>query len=762
MILAFIALPFWVAGGPSPEAVEAWGGRVRVVLEDTLFSAWLPGDVPARARLSVTPVRRIRVPVDARPVTWKDLPYGEGRPVLEQIRVVEAHEAGYTGAGIRVGVLDAGFDSTYPGIAHLFRNGQVRATYDFQSGDFLLVDTLTWPFFDTLRFYIQDFDVTPEGDGVFTGATEEELNQVAEGGWRTYLLRFTGSAWMPPLELLPGWRGGFSPRILRRGDTLWVGVQHAGEHRFWRIAPGDTLSVTEPGFLSFPLMTLRGDTLVLWGVDGAGRVMEERRDAASLTLLGQTTGPLLPAGIRMACPGETTRVLAGDSLMVFAGTTLDTVIREVAHLVCDGSQWAFVRSGTLWVGGRERGPVDGRPVGMVGDTVLVASPVALLVYSASGNPDTLLYGQVDRALRRGGRWWMRRRGDPDVTPEPGITQHGSRMLSLIAGYAPGTWVGVAPGVEVVLGRTERATDEFEHQVEEDFWVAGFLWAAAWKARIVSSSLGYGRATNGAWYGASDMDGVTPVSSRVASAAARAFNVLVVTAMGNTPHSAIPPQGDTSLVAPADARDILAVGGVDASGQPVPNMGFGPTADGRIKPEVLAPYTATVPGPEGNLTISGTSVATALAAGVAALVLEAHPELSALSLRDRLLQTARPVEGYPPPNPITGWGVIQAWPALQNAPSSSLPVLELEIPYPHPVPGDQPVRVVFPYRSDAPRLARLYVFRLDGKTVARLEGLTLRVGRGEVVWTSPGNLDRGVYWVVLVGPDARARRMFFVR
>jgi len=760
MILFLLGIPYWFTG-PSPEGVEARGGRVRTVLADTFFSAWVPANFSALQNQMLQPVRRGRFQVDGQEVQTKDFPYGEGRAVLEQIRVVEAHKAGFTGGGVRVAVLDAGFDPTYPGIAHLFRNGQVKATYDFQSGDFLLVDTLTWPFFTGTRFYIQDFDITPDGYGVFTGATEDELNRVPEGGWRLYLFAFTGSAWMSPIELAPGTRDWFAPRILRRGDTLWVVANRPGERWFFRISLHDTLSVSELGPFFFPNLERRGDTLLLWGVDPAGRRAVERRRTSDLTRIALETYGVLPPGIRSACVGETTRVLSGDSLVIFAGSVQDTVLRGVEHLVCAGRAYAYVQNGILRVAGANRGPVGGRPVGLEGDTVAVATPVALLALT-SGGVDTLLYGQVDKALRRGGRWWLRRRGDPDVTPEREITQHGSRMLSLIAGYAPGRWVGVAPGVEVVLARTERATEEFEHQVEEDFWVAGLFWAAAWGSRILSSSLGYGRASSGTWYSPADMDGITPVSSRVASAAARAFNLLVVTAMGNIPHSVLPPGGDTSLVAPADARDIVAVGGVDGNNRPVLNMGLGPTADGRNKPEVLAPYTATVPGPEGDLTISGTSVSTALTAGVAALVLEAHPELTALELRDRLLRTARPVEGYTVPNPITGWGIVQAWPALEGAPASSLPVLELEVPYPHPVPGDRPVRVVFPYRSDAPRLARLYIFRLDGRSVVRLTDLILQVGRGEIVWSSPGDLSRGVYWAVLVGPDVRARRMFLVR
>lgn len=762
MMVAIIltVVPYWFPH-VSPTQVEAWGGRVRTVIDDTLLSAW-PGYVPSTK--NARPVARIRyTPAITRPFKGT-FPYGEGQQVLEAIRVVEAHEAGYTGSGVRMGVLDAGFDSTYPGITHLFQNGQVVATYDFQSGDFLVVDTLTWPFFSDQPFYIQDFDVTDSGVVVLAGATEDDLNAATTGGWTLYLLAFTGRAWLPPFRLGTLREGFFSPRVVQAKDTLWITAQKASTTTWWRIDPAETLQTTATPEILFPSLWIQQDTLTLTGLSPSeGGWVKEYRTRDLVFLNRHVVRPLPVQGVRHACFfSDQAWVLIQDTLYFMTATGEDSLWTGVMDLACGDSDVVFVRGGKIVL--RDTAfslSVEGRVVGRSPDAVIVATPTSLLrLHLPSGIEDTLLVGQGDRVRWRGGRWWIRRRGDPDVTPDSGLTQHGSRMLSLIAGYAPNTWVGVAPGVEVVLARTERATSDFEHQIEEDFWVAGLRWAAAWGARVVSSSLGYGRAASGTWYTPSQMDGMTPVSSRVASVAARLWNVLVVTAMGNTSHATLPQQGDTSLVAPADAREILAVGGMDESGQPVLGMGFGPTADGRIKPEVLAPYTATVPGEQGALTISGTSVATALAAGVAALLLEAKPNLSALDLRQRLLDYADPVENFPHPSTITGWGRIQAWPAMQGADVHSLEGLRLEIPYPHPVPRGA-TRVVFPYQSDAPRLARLWILRVDGRRVGRIEGLTLRVGKGEVVWNPPAQLARGVYWAVLSTPDRQERRLFLV-
>ncbi|MBD3167744.1 S8 family serine peptidase, partial [bacterium] len=141
--------------------------------------------------------------------------------------------------------------------------------------------------------------------------------------------------------------------------------------------------------------------------------------------------------------------------------------------------------------------------------------------------------------------------------------HGTSVVSVAAGYDPYNLIGVAPRMEVLLVRTEDASDEYPE--EEDFWVAGLEWAEAHGADFISTSLGYSD-----WYGPADYDGNTAVTTIAADLAA-ARGLLVVTSAGN--------RGLTNLGAPADGDSVLTVGGTDYHGEWVQFASTGPTADG---------------------------------------------------------------------------------------------------------------------------------------------------------------------------------------
>ncbi len=103
-----------------------------------------------------------------------------------------------------------------------------------------------------------------------------------------------------------------------------------------------------------------------------------------------------------------------------------------------------------------------------------------------------------------------------------------------------------------------------------------------------------------------------------------------------------PQG--SLPAPADARTVLAVGaipiGLWESGLPEPFSSRGPTSDGRVKPDIMAPDNVRTAIEVGFLhRFQGTSAAAPQVAGAAALFLSQHPDWTAAEVWEALEASA---------------------------------------------------------------------------------------------------------------------------
>ncbi len=247
-------------------------------------------------------------------------------------------------------------------------------------------------------------------------------------------------------------------------------------------------------------------------------------------------------------------------------------------------------------------------------------------------------------------------GDPTEQQD-----HGTATWSALGGAVPGSLYGPAYGASFLLGKTEDTSSETP--IEEDYWVAGLEWAEARGADVVSSSLGYID-----WYTQADLNGRTAVTTRAASLAAQR-GVVVCTAAGN--------EGPTapSLIAPADARDVLAVGAVDSNGTIASFSSRGPTADGRTKPEVCARGVSTICASAASDTAldaaSGTSLATPLVGGAAALLLSAHPDWRPLDVRSALMESGNRSSS---PDNTYGWGVIDTLYALN--PHCYTPVPEI--------------------------------------------------------------------------------------
>ena len=225
-------------------------------------------------------------------------------------------------------------------------------------------------------------------------------------------------------------------------------------------------------------------------------------------------------------------------------------------------------------------------------------------------------------------------------------QHGTVVLGILAGNDPGTFMGSAPGVQLILSKTERS--DVEIPAEEDLYVAGLEWIEEQGADIFLASLGYIE-----WHTPEVLDGQTTVTA-IAVNAAFENGMLVVTSAGNEG-----PEPST-MMTPADAPGALSVGAISLDDELIYFSSRGPTADGRIKPDVMAPggeVISVLPGsPDQYWDFNGTSVAAPLVAGLAALLLEAHPELSAAQLADLLRDTATQADM---PNNDFGWGTVDA-------------------------------------------------------------------------------------------------------
>jgi len=229
----------------------------------------------------------------------------------------------------------------------------------------------------------------------------------------------------------------------------------------------------------------------------------------------------------------------------------------------------------------------------------------------------------------------------------GWNSHGTMVLSCIAGMDwNGNKMGLATGSTFLLARTEVNPEPAK---EEVYWMMAVEWADKNGADVINSSLGYGADR----HDPEDMDGESCLVTRAANMAA-SKGILVCNAMGN--------EGDdgswVTLGAPADADSILTIGGVDQyTGYHIDFSSYGPTADGRMKPNVSAWGEANVAKPGNHYSSAfGTSFASPLAAGFVATAWQTNRDLSAMELKTEIEKSANL---YPYYDYAVGYGVPQA-------------------------------------------------------------------------------------------------------
>lgn len=232
--------------------------------------------------------------------------------------------------------------------------------------------------------------------------------------------------------------------------------------------------------------------------------------------------------------------------------------------------------------------------------------------------------------------------------------HGTECLSTISGLMEG-FTGAATEAQYYLMRSEE--NDTESPKEMDNFVVALETADSLGVNVFSVSLGYFYFDNRSWdLPKSALDGKSTRASLAATIAARK-GILVCAAAGNEGASEW-----RTIDAPSDADSILTVGAVDTDGHIGSFSSYGPSADGRVKPDVCAVgVQATVISPYGYMVYSsGTSFATPLMAGLVASLWSALPDENAMQIRERILRSS---DRYDDPDPKRyGYGIPNAWKA----------------------------------------------------------------------------------------------------
>jgi serine protease AprX len=239
---------------------------------------------------------------------------------------------------------------------------------------------------------------------------------------------------------------------------------------------------------------------------------------------------------------------------------------------------------------------------------------------------------------------------------PSQHDHGTAVFSVISGYKDSNLIGAAYNAQFLLAKTEDVRSET--RIEEDNYAAALEWMENYGVDITTSSLGYS-VFDGFSYKYEDMNGRTAI---VTKAAELAFErgVLTITSAGN--------EGNGEwfyITAPADGINTIAVGAVNNLNVVAGFSSRGPSYDGRIKPDIVAMgvsvATASAYLVNNYSRGTGTSLASPIASGAAALLLSAHPHLSNIQMRDIILKTAG---NYANPDNVRGYGLISAGKAIE--------------------------------------------------------------------------------------------------
>ncbi|MBN1995123.1 MAG: S8 family serine peptidase [Anaerolineae bacterium] len=255
--------------------------------------------------------------------------------------------------------------------------------------------------------------------------------------------------------------------------------------------------------------------------------------------------------------------------------------------------------------------------------------------------------------------------------------HGTHVAGTIAGdgrKSNGKYVGVAPKAHLYIAKV---LDAYGGGSMSGV-MAGIEWAVLeQQVQIINLSLG----------GTSTCDGTDALSVLCDEAVLQAGVVMCVAAGNAGP-------GAKTIGPPGCARYVITVGAIDDQDRVAYFSSRGPTADGRVKPDIVFPGVGIV-APQsagtslgaviepGYVASDGTSMATPHASGVAALMLQANPALTAEQVKTQMLAGGVNIGALPN---AQGVGRGDAYRAYLKTIGEALPEPP---PPPEPIPSEPP-------------------------------------------------------------------------
>jgi len=326
-----------------------------------------------------------------------------------------------------------------------------------------------------------------------------------------------------------------------------------------------------------------------------------------------------------------------------------------------------------------------------------------------------------------------------VTPGADVYRgqsHGMAVLSIIGGYKTGELIGTAPDADFWLLRSEDGGSEYV--IEEDNWIAAAEFADSVGTDIINSSLGYSDFDDPVQnHTYADMDGNTTRVSRAADLAV-SKGMLVVVSAGNEGG-----QLWKFITAPADADSALTVGAVDQTRYVAVFSSRGPSADGQVKPDVMALGKGTyISNPDGSIRQgNGTSFSAPVIAGLSACLWQSDRDASVMELHAAICESA---DRFTQPDGDYGNGIpdFNLADILLKADADGEPFAEQVTVFPNPF--NNQLYLVFRSPVDVPVDITLY--DLAGKELFRrtFPGI---MGRNYVkIEGEFGSLPKGAYFI----------------